>query len=152
MVDSLAIANDTVRKPERLILTLLLLQHPEHTPVIADDANITVVSVVHIALPPAETRGRRPRPVRLLLRRRHERLVRLLPSAAMRAAIRAVGVFEDGSNAASSRLFDGQLSQLFENCISLPREEWEHRAEQPAGVMLGASRAYLCWTDDESWC
>jgi hypothetical protein len=82
-------------------------------------------------------------------------LARLLPRAAVRAAFRAAGVVEGGSNAALSRMFDGRRGALFENCLSLAREEMEqiqHPADEPACAMVGASRAYLYWTEDDAWC
>jgi pimeloyl-ACP methyl ester carboxylesterase len=79
----------------------------------------------------------------------------LAPRAAIRAAVDAIGIGEDGAIAAIGRMFDGRRAALYTNCLSLAREEMveiHDPGDEPASRLLGPERSYLYWTERDTWC
>ncbi len=77
------------------------------------------------------------------------------PKPLLRSVLKAGGVTEPTAAAALARLFDGSRDAVYDNCLSLAREEARvilHPADEPSPAALGPKRSFLLWTDNDTWC
>jgi pimeloyl-ACP methyl ester carboxylesterase len=78
----------------------------------------------------------------------------VLPASVRQAFVSRWGL-EAGSETIISRMMDGRRANLYNNILSLARcevREIHDPRSEPASLLLGPSRSYLYWTDDDIWC